>query len=55
MRAAGNLNGWAEDRVTDNITITFGVPGEYENGRRIVDFCTKMEFHVVNKYFNLKL
>ena len=35
----GDLNGWIEDRTRASLTGTFGVPGENDNGRRVVEFC----------------
>ena len=32
----GDLSGWIGDRVRAGITGAFGVPGENENGRRVV-------------------
>ena len=32
----GDQNGWIGDRTRDGITGTFGVSGEYDNGRRVV-------------------
>ena len=34
----GDLNGWVGDRVRVGITGTFGVPGENDNGRRVIGF-----------------
>ena len=34
---AGNLNGWIKDRVRATITGAFGVPGENDNRRRMVE------------------
>ena len=35
----GYLNGWIGDRTRAGITGAFGVPGENDNGRRVVEFC----------------
>ena len=35
----GYLNEWIGNRVRAGIIGTFGVPGENENGRRVVDLC----------------
>ena len=35
----GDLNGWIGDRTRTGITGAFGVPGENDNGRRVVEFC----------------
>ena len=32
----GDLNGWIGDRMRASITGSFGVPGENNNGRRVV-------------------
>ena len=34
-----DLNGWIGDRKRAGITSAFGVPGESDNGRRVVEFC----------------
>ena len=34
----GGLNGWIGDRTRVGITGAFGVPGENDNGRRVVEF-----------------
>ena len=36
-----DLNGWFADRIRVGITGAFGVPGENDNGRRMVDFWLK--------------
>ena len=35
----GDLNGWIKDRTRAGITSDFGVPGENDNGKRVVEFC----------------
>ena len=35
----GDLNRWIGDRTRASITGAFGVPGESDNGRRVVEFC----------------
>ena len=35
----GYLNGWIGDRTRGDITGAFGVPGENDNGKRVVEFC----------------
>ena len=35
----GDLNGWIGDRKRVGITSAFGVPGENDNGKRVVKFC----------------
>ena len=37
----GDINGWIEDRTRPGITGAFGVPGENDNGRRVVEFLTE--------------
>ena len=34
----GDRNGWIEDRTRAGTTGTFGVPGETDNGRRVMEF-----------------
>ena len=50
----GNLNGCVGDQVMVNITGAFGVPGENDNGRRVVNFCTENGLFVSNKYLKHK-
>ena len=33
----GDLSGWDGDRLTGE----FGVPGENDDGRRVIDFCAE--------------
>ena len=35
------LNGWIGNRTRDGITNAFGVPGENDNGRRVMEFCAE--------------
>ena len=44
----GDLNGWIEDRKRAGITGAFGVPGENDNGRRVVEFCEERRLCVGN-------
>ena len=37
----GELNGGIGDRVRVGITVAFKVPGENDNGRKVVEFCVK--------------
>ena len=37
----GDLNGWIGNRMRAGITGAFGVTGENENGRRVVEFCVE--------------
>ena len=48
----GDLNGWIGDRTRAGITSAFGVPGENDNGRRVVEFWEEMGLCVGNTYFN---
>ena len=45
------LNGWIGESSTTGITGAFGVPGENDNGRRVVEFCTERGVCVGNTYF----
>ena len=36
-----DLNGWIGDKARARITSAFGVPGENENGRKVVEFCAE--------------
>ena len=47
----GDLNGWIGNRTTAGITGTFGVPGENDDGRRVVKFCEERGLCVSNTYF----
>ena len=40
----GDLNRWVGDRTKDGITGAFGVPGEDDNGKRVVEFCGNTYF-----------
>ena len=46
-----DLNGWIGDRTRDDITGAFGVPGENDNGRRVVEFSAERRLWVVNTIF----
>ena len=35
----GDLNGWIGNRTRAGTTGAFGVPGENDNGRRVMEFC----------------
>ena len=50
----GDLNGWIGDRTRDDIPCAFGVPGENDNGRRVMQFCAEKGMCVVNIYFKLR-
>ena len=47
----GDLSGWIGDSPRAGITGGFGVPGENDNARRMVDFCTERGLCVGNTYF----
>ena len=47
----GEVNGWIGDRTIAGITGAFGVPGENDNGRRVVEFCAERGLCVGNTYF----
>ena len=44
----GDLNGWIRDRTRPSITSAFGVPGENDNCKRVVEFCTERGLCVGN-------
>ena len=59
---ARDLNGWVGDRLRLGITGGFGVLGENNNGRRVIDFCavrglcfgnTHIEHRSLKKYTSL--
>ena len=50
----GELNRWIGDRMRVGITGVFGVSGENDNGRRVVEFCAESEVCVGNTYFKHK-
>ena len=50
----GYLNRWIGDRTRASITGAFGVPGENDNGRRVVVFCTERGLCVDNTYFKYR-
>ena len=43
-----DLNGYVKDRMRVGITGAFGVPGEKDEGRRVIDFCVEKELSVSN-------
>ena len=47
----GDLNGWIEDRIRAAITAAFGVPGENDSGRGVVEFYAERGLCVGNIYF----
>ena len=50
----GDLNGWIGDRTRAGITGAKGVSGEFDNGRRVVEFCPERGLCVGNTYFKQK-
>ena len=52
MSILGDLNGWIGDRKRAGIIGAFGVPGESDNGRRLVELCEERGLCVGNTYFN---
>ena len=47
----GDLNGWIGDRTRACIPGAFGIPGENDNGRRVLEFCEGTGLCVSNTYF----
>ena len=47
--------GWIGDRTRAGITGAFGVPGENENGRRVVEFCAEMGLCVGDTVFRTRV
>ena len=50
----GDLSGWIGDRSRAGITDSFGVPGEDENRKKVVEFCDEKGLCVGNTYFEHK-
>ena len=50
----GDLSRRIGDRLRQGITGAFGVPGENDNGRRVVEFCAERELCVGYMYFERK-
>ena len=46
----GDLNGWIGDRTKASITDAFGVPGDNDNGRRVVEVCAEIGLCVGNTF-----
>ena len=46
----GDLNGGIGERTRISTTGTFGVPGENDNGKRVVEFCAETGMCVSNSY-----
>ena len=51
LNSVGDLNGWIGDRTKASITGAFGVSGENDIGRRVVEFCEERGLFVGNTYF----
>ena len=47
----GYLNGWKGDGTRAGITFAFEVPGDDNNGRRVVELCAERELCIGNTYF----
>ena len=47
----GDLNRWIGDRTSAGMTGAFRVPGENDNGRRVVKFCAERGLWVGKIYF----
>ena len=47
----GGLYGWIGDRTRAGITGAFGVPGENDNDRRMMEFCEERGLCVGNTHF----
>ena len=45
---------WIGDRVRASLTGAFGVPGENDNGRRVMEFCAGKGLCVSTTYFEHK-
>ena len=50
----GDLNGLIEYRTSAGITGTFGVPGENDKGRRVVEFRAERGLCIGNTYFKYR-
>ena len=47
----GDLDGWIGDKIRTGITGAFGVPGENDNHRRVVELCAERGLCISNVYF----
>ena len=47
----GDLNRWIGNRTRAGLTGAYGVPGENDNDRRMVEFCAERGLCVDNTYF----
>ena len=54
MCILGDLNEWIRDRTRAGITGAFVVPGENDNGRRVVEFSEERGLCVDNTYFKYR-
>ena len=54
MCILGDLNRWIEDRTRAGIAGAFGVSGENDNGRKVLEFYAEKGLCVGNTYFKLK-
>ena len=48
------LRRWIGDRMRPSITVAFEVPGENDNGRRVVESCAERGLCVGSTYFEYK-
>ena len=48
LRILRDLNGWIGNRTKACSTGVSGVPGENDNGRRVVEFCSERELCLGN-------
>ena len=51
----GHLNGWIRDRTRAGTTGAFRVPGENDNGRRVVEFCEERGLCVSSIFKHISL
>ena len=49
------MNGLAGDNLRADIICGFGVPGENDNGKKVIDFCNERGLCVSNTYFEHKI
>ena len=50
----GDLNGWIGDRTIPGLIGAFGVPGENDSGRRVMEICSERGMCAGNTYFQHK-
>ena len=53
--ALEDLNGWIGDTVRAGLSGTFGISGENNNGRRLVEFCAERGLCVVTCTLNTRV